>query len=187
MVLPDARTRGPCPQIRPDTAGSIVPAAVCAPPPPPAVPPAPNRGRSGDEESHSSRVQPATLWALSPVWGQDKPAYLGWQALTLSKHLLYARSNARHVSDPHDNKATGCHSPHFIDKETGSERGSLALSHTAQGRGVRTSPGLTRNLGAEPEPCLPVPAAQRCCPGNPSPGRGSEGRQAARCQEWDQS
>lgn len=68
---------------------------------------------------------PRSGLCLQGVWGQDKPAYLGWQALTLSKHLLYARSNARHVSDPHDNKATGCHSPHFIDKETGSERGSV--------------------------------------------------------------
>lgn len=62
---------------------------------------------------------------LQGVWGQDKPTYLGWQVLTLSKHLLYARSNAWHVSDPHDNKATGCHSPHFIDKQTGSERGRV--------------------------------------------------------------
>ena len=128
VVLPDARTQGPCPQISPDTAGSIVPAAVCPPlrPHPPLCPQAPSRGRSGDEGSILAGPSlPRSGLCLQGVWGQDKPDYLGWQELTLSKHLLYARSNAWHVSDPHDNKVTGCHSPHFIDKETGSERGRV--------------------------------------------------------------
>lgn len=98
-----------------------------SPPPPPSTgPPAPSRGRSGDAGSIPAGPSlPRSGLCLQGVWGQDEPDYLGWQELTLSKHLLYAQSNAWHVSDLHDNKVTGCHSPHFIDKETGSERGRV--------------------------------------------------------------
>lgn len=65
---------------------------------------------------------PCSGLCLQGVWGKDKLAYLGWEELTLSKHPLRAQPNARHTSDPHDNKVAGCRSLHFIHEETGSER-----------------------------------------------------------------
>lgn len=58
------------------------------------------------------------------VWGvgQASPTLVG-KKLTPSSCCMLGPCLA--LSDPHDNKVTGCHSPHFIDKETGSERGRV--------------------------------------------------------------
>ena len=71
-----------------------------AAPHPPQCPPVPSKGRSGEGAIPAGPSLPCSGLCLQGVWGQDKPAYLGWQELTPSKHLLYARSNAWHCQIP---------------------------------------------------------------------------------------
>ena len=66
----------------------------------PQCPTVPSRGRSGEGAIPGGPSLPRSGLCLQGVWGQDKPAYLGWQELTFYKHLLYARSNAWHCQIP---------------------------------------------------------------------------------------
>ena len=71
-----------------------------AAPHPPQCPPVPSKGRSGEGAIPAGPSLPCSGLCLQGVWGQDKPAYLGWQELTFYKHLLYAWSNAWHCQIP---------------------------------------------------------------------------------------
>lgn len=53
----------------------------------------------------------------------SQPTLVGKSSHLVSTYCMLGPCLA--LSDPHDNKVTGCHSPHFIDKETGSERGRV--------------------------------------------------------------
>lgn len=99
--------------------------------------------------------------------GQAEPS-LSWEDITLSKHLLCAQSQAWHTPHLQHNKVSGCHSSHFIDAKTGSERGRVLPEATQRRGGNPHWPGPDWKPGPEARfPCLPEPANRGGCPRNP--------------------
>lgn len=71
--------------------------------------------------------------------GTNQPTLVGKSSHLVSTYCMLGPCLA--LSDPHDNKVTGCHSPHFIDKGNRLKRGQgLALSHCSSGAGSQDQP-----------------------------------------------